>query len=551
VPSTVINITASAAVGGATSGRAAASSLLGVFDAIMGAACAGAEGAPLDGKLAGGGPHAPGQHNLDVGKLPANGHPAKAAAAAAAALVAATAGEGSIPAATAEALATDLTAAKDAAAAIDAAPATGAKAEEAAPAETASAAMDLAASALVQTPAAPVVQTTSAAAAASSGATAADAGAQLPASPEAVADVTLKHAEEGKPKAIPGANASDTAPEAPAEVTLKHAEEGKPKTIPGANASGAARLHAAENSAVMRAVSAQQSAPAPATQPATTEVPPAIAGDAAVDTAAVETLAAATHAEPVPQTPVSQSRKAPASRPAGGERVGTPVDAAAQPSTPAGAAASTDDPSAPADKEPKLAAAPAAPQDAPRAQPDDALPPAPAEAARTHAAAPSAAASAEVRGSPETVASLAAQIVKKLGARTTHFDVQLDPAGLGKVNVRVVIGPDGQVSAAMSFDNPQAAAELKSRAAELHRSLAQSGFDLSGGLSFDVAQDQGGGYGGQQNAFGSQDGANSGNAFRGRAFAAALATAGDAVQAALPGAYSFARGADKGVDVRV
>jgi len=522
VPSTVINITASAAVGVATSGRAAASSLLGVFDAIMGAACAGAEGAPLDGKLAGGGPHAPGQHNLDVGKLPANGHPAKAAAAAAAALAAATAGEGSIPAATAEALATDLTAAKDAAAAIDAAPATGAKAEEAAPAETASAAMDLAAAALVQTPAAPVVQTTSAAAAASSGATAADAGAQLPASPEAVADVTLKHAEEGKPK-----------------------------TIPGANASGAARLHAAENSAVMRAVSAQQSAPARATQPATTEVPPAIAGDAAVDTAAVETLAAATHAEPAPQTPVSQSRKAPASRPAGGERVGTPVDAAAQPSTPAGAAASTDDPSAPADKEPKLAAAPAAPQDAPRAQPDDALPPAPAEAARTHAAAPSAAASAGVRGSPETVASLAAQIVKKLGARTTHFDVQLDPAGLGKVNVRVVIGPDGQVSAAMSFDNPQAAAELKSRAAELHRSLAQSGFDLSGGLSFDVAQDQGGGYGGQQNAFGSQDGANSGNAFRGRAFAAALATAGDAVQAALPGAYSFARGADKGVDVRV
>src|SRR6185312_4951227 len=114
-------------------------------------------------------------------------------------------------------------------------------------------------------------------------------------------------------------------------------------------------------------------------------------------------------------------------------------------------------------------------------------------------------------GSPETVANLAAQIVKKLGARTTQFDLQLDPAGLGRVNVRVEINADGRISAAMSFDNPQAASELRSRSNELQRALAQSGFDVSGGMSFDVAQDQGGGYPGQpQNGF--QNGDNPGQA---------------------------------------
>src|SRR5258708_6592975 len=101
------------------------------------------------------------------------------------------------------------------------------------------------------------------------------------------------------------------------------------------------------------------------------------------------------------------------------------------------------------------------------------------------------AAAVAVRGAPQTVANLAAQIAKKLDGRSTRFDVQLDPAGLGKVDVRVEIGGDGKMSASMAFDNPQAAAELKSRAGELQRALEQSGFDLSGGLSFDVASDSG------------------------------------------------------------
>ncbi|MGH6966046.1 MAG: flagellar hook-length control protein FliK [Phenylobacterium sp.] len=151
-----------------------------------------------------------------------------------------------------------------------------------------------------------------------------------------------------------------------------------------------------------------------------------------------------------------------------------------------------------------------------------------------------------VRGAPQTVANLAAQIAKKLDGRSTRFDVQLDPAGLGRVDVRMEIGASGRMTAAMTFDTPQAAAELRARAAELQRHLEQAGFDMSGGLTFDVAGDRGQGRQAQQN----QDN-DSGQAFRGRAFQEALATAGQADQSAASGALNLRRSLLSGVDIRI
>jgi flagellar hook-length control protein FliK len=152
-----------------------------------------------------------------------------------------------------------------------------------------------------------------------------------------------------------------------------------------------------------------------------------------------------------------------------------------------------------------------------------------------------------VRGSPQTVANLAAQIAKKLEGRSTRFDLELDPAGLGRVDVRMEIGASGRVHAAMTFDTPQAAAELRSRAGELQRHLEQAGFDMSGGLSFDVASDRGQGQGQQPQ---SQD-QNSGSAFRGRAFQQALVTAGEAAHSATRGALVLRRSLLSGVDIRI
>jgi hypothetical protein len=96
------------------------------------------------------------------------------------------------------------------------------------------------------------------------------------------------------------------------------------------------------------------------------------------------------------------------------------------------------------------------------------------------------------------------------------------------------------MSAAMSFDTPQAAAELKARAGELQQAMEQSGFDLTGGMSFDVAADSG--QGGQAQ----NQQPDTGAAFRGRAFQAALDTTADAAPQLM-----LRRTATSGVDIRI
>lgn len=168
-------------------------------------------------------------------------------------------------------------------------------------------------------------------------------------------------------------------------------------------------------------------------------------------------------------------------------------------------------------------------------------------AAQASSAPPPGLAAHAARGSPETVANLAAQILKKLEGQATRFDLELNPAGLGKVDVRLEIGAHGALTAAMTFDNPQAAAELRSRAAELQRALEQAGFDLSGGLTFDVAGDRGQ----QQHRQAWQDqAAEHGGGFRGEAFRAALDTA-NAADAAGSGVLRLRRGISAGLDLRI
>ena len=152
------------------------------------------------------------------------------------------------------------------------------------------------------------------------------------------------------------------------------------------------------------------------------------------------------------------------------------------------------------------------------------------------------AAAAQVRGQPQTVANLAAQIIKKLDGRSTRFDVALDPIGLGHVDVRVEIGAEGRMTASMAFDTPQAAAELRGRAGELRTALEQAGFDISGGMSFDVAAD-----GGQSQGSNRQDDQQT-PVFRGRAFQTALDTI---VDPAPPSAFQYRRSAASGVDIRI
>jgi hypothetical protein len=102
------------------------------------------------------------------------------------------------------------------------------------------------------------------------------------------------------------------------------------------------------------------------------------------------------------------------------------------------------------------------------------------------------------RASIETTAQIAAQIVRKLEGRSTRFEMALTPDGLGQVDVSLDIDADGQLAARLAFDNPAAAAELRSRVDELRRQLQEAGFRVADdALSFsqrDASTGQGGAF---------------------------------------------------------
>lgn len=144
----------------------------------------------------------------------------------------------------------------------------------------------------------------------------------------------------------------------------------------------------------------------------------------------------------------------------------------------------------------------------------------------------------------ETVARLASQIVQTAQGAASQFNLTLHPEELGGVEVKIQVDRHGAVSASMTFDNPQAAADLKAHAADLKAALNQAGFDVSDdGLSFNLNGQ------GQQSAGDSDTGAS---AWAGRAFRNAAAGTEDIVTSvnAAAGRLQGAAGAS-GLDIRI
>ncbi|HWW25512.1 MAG TPA: flagellar hook-length control protein FliK, partial [Caulobacter sp.] len=168
------------------------------------------------------------------------------------------------------------------------------------------------------------------------------------------------------------------------------------------------------------------------------------------------------------------------------------------------------------------------------------------------AAAPAPVVAAQLpKAGPETVSHLTTEIASKaVVGKTSRFDVVLQPEGLGRVDVRIEIAKDGKLTAALNFDNPAAAADMRGKSGELRQALAAAGFNVAdNALSFDSpSQNQGGQ---SQNAFFNfQDGENGRQAFQGRAFRSAL---GEEIPTLSPSALlPGLRVADSsGVDVRI
>jgi flagellar hook-length control protein FliK len=178
-----------------------------------------------------------------------------------------------------------------------------------------------------------------------------------------------------------------------------------------------------------------------------------------------------------------------------------------------------------------LAAAPQDPsQPAALAAAPSIQPPTPAQAAAASA-------------TPETVARLATQIVQTAQGPASQFNLVLHPAELGGVQVKIQVDRNGQVRAALAFDNPQAAADLKAQADDLKAQLNQAGFDVAdGGLSFSLN-----GQGGQAQG----DNAAQQGLMGGRAFRSAAAGADDLLTQVNEAAIRLNRASAGGLDIRI
>ncbi|ANP46689.1 flagellar hook-length control protein FliK [Candidatus Viadribacter manganicus] len=81
------------------------------------------------------------------------------------------------------------------------------------------------------------------------------------------------------------------------------------------------------------------------------------------------------------------------------------------------------------------------------------------------------------------------EIIRRFNGGTTNFEMRLDPAELGRVDVRMEVTRDNRVTAIVTADNPQALTELARHARELEQQLQSAGLQLSdAGLSFDLRQ---------------------------------------------------------------
>ena len=87
--------------------------------------------------------------------------------------------------------------------------------------------------------------------------------------------------------------------------------------------------------------------------------------------------------------------------------------------------------------------------------------------------------------------SLAFNIATKSEGGARHFDIRLDPAELGRVDVRLTVDDAGKAQATLSVEKPQTLELLQKDQGHLERALKEAGLDLSqNGLNFSLKGQQ-------------------------------------------------------------
>jgi flagellar hook-length control protein FliK len=134
---------------------------------------------------------------------------------------------------------------------------------------------------------------------------------------------------------------------------------------------------------------------------------------------------------------------------------------------------------------------------------------------------------------------LALEIVASARSGKSRFEIRLDPADLGRIDVRIDVDRNGRVTSHLTVEKPETLSMLRQDAPQLQRQLDDAGFKTGdGSLQFSL-RDQ------------SSSGQNNGNE-SGRNAQQLVISDDDTIPAAVAGrTYGRVLGSSSGVDIRV
>jgi flagellar hook-length control protein FliK len=140
---------------------------------------------------------------------------------------------------------------------------------------------------------------------------------------------------------------------------------------------------------------------------------------------------------------------------------------------------------------------------------------------------------------PVPLSGLALEIAASARSGKSRFEIRLDPADLGRIDVRIDVDRNGQVTSHLTVERPETLSMLRQDAPQLQRALDDAGFKTgNGGLRFSL-RDQ------------SSSGQNSGNE-TGRNAHRLVVSEEDPIPAAIAGrTYGRMLGSSSGVDISV
>jgi flagellar hook-length control protein FliK len=140
---------------------------------------------------------------------------------------------------------------------------------------------------------------------------------------------------------------------------------------------------------------------------------------------------------------------------------------------------------------------------------------------------------------PVPLNGLALEIAASVKSGKSRFEIRLDPADLGRIDVRIDIDRNGQVTSHLTVEKPETLSMLRQDAPQLQRALDDAGLKTgNGGLQFSL-RDQ------------SSSGQNSGNDTSANA-QRLIINEEDTIPAAVAGrSYGRPLGPSSGVDIRV